>query len=328
LTAILPNGRVVWLQASPPLAHATAINQLAAVAEQSARWRRAGAESQNEALARLSSTLSADFARIGKTRLRRARQLRRRIVAGDHKRDRRRAEAAEQYRSKVEEQLKIERATVRRLRRRDLWDKILIVTSYPLFAAYGQPGRPFGANNLTLLVCLLIWLVGDEIVDALFGAKDVSPYPVRDTDAWSYLAPIGNLLAGYWLLNGLQHERFIAGRATVPPASFELGPPGAAERLYHYTIEIDLAGRVAPEHFLDFQTFSGVPAVASIGRIRWSAEGEAAHARIGGLRASVEEGMLILSFTALADAPVADPAPSVLDALEIAWIVDTAKPSN
>ena len=70
---------------------------------------------------------------------------------------------------------------------------------------------PFGANNLTLTLSLLIWLVGDEIVDALFGSEEASPYPLRDTDAWSYLAPIGNLLAGWWLLGDRQHERFITG---------------------------------------------------------------------------------------------------------------------
>ena len=314
LTAILPNGRIVWLRVGPPLAPAVAVNHLVQVAEQAAHWRREATRSQNAAIERLSRTMAADVERIGEARLDRARALRRRIVAGDNELDRRRARAAEQYRSRVEQQLRIERATVRRLRRRDLWDKILIATSFPLFAAYGQRGRPFGANNVTLALSLLIWLVGDEIVDALFGSQEASPYPLRDTDAWSYVAPLGNLLAGWWLLDDLQHQRFIAGRVAVPSGSFELldAPPGSPERVYQYVVEVELSGLVAPEHFLDFQSFTGVPAVASIGSIRWSDEGVAAHARIGGLRANVDQGMLILSFTAIADAPVVDPPPSVL----------------
>lgn len=328
LAAILPNGRIVWLRVDPPLAPAVAVNHLAQVAEHAAHWRRAATQSQNEAVNRLSETVAADAERIGEARLDRVRALRRRIVAGDNRLDRRRARAAAEYRSRVEEQLKIERATVRRLRRRDLWDKILIVTSFPLFAAYGQPGRPFGANNVALTLSLLIWLVGDEIMDALFGSEEASPYPLRDTDAWSYVAPIGNLLAGWWLLNDSQHERFIAGRAAVPTGSFEIvSPPAAPEIVYQYVVEVELADFVGPDHFIDFQSFTGVPAVATIGSIRWSAEGVAAHARIGGLRANVDQGMLILSFTAVADAPVVDPPPSVLGALELAWVVDTAKPN-
>jgi hypothetical protein len=327
LTAILPSGRVV--RVDRPLAPAAAVNHLAQVAEHAARWRRAATESQSAAIERLSRTIAADVERIGETRLDRARALRRRIVAGDNRLDRRRAQAANQYRSRVEGQLKVERETVRRLRRRDLWDKILIATAFPLFASYGEPGRPFGANNVTLALSLLIWLVGDEIVDALFGSAEASPYPLSDTDAWSYIAPIGNLLAGWWLLNDLQHERFIAGRVAVPTGSFELldAPPASPERVYEYVVEVELAGRVGSEHFLDFQSFTGVPAVASIGSIRWSDAGVAAHARVGGLRANVDQGMLVLTFTAIADAPVVSPPPSVLGALEVAWVVDTAKRS-
>src|SRR5262249_14323104 len=139
---------------------------------------------------------------------------------GDQRIDRKLAKAAEGYLSHVERQLRIERETVRRLGRRSLWDQIVIVSAFLLFAAYGQPGQPFGANNVTLALSLLIWLVGDEIVDLLFGPEQASPYPLRDTDAWSYIAPAGSLLAGWWLLGDQQHERFVAGRVVISPDSF------------------------------------------------------------------------------------------------------------
>jgi len=321
LTAILPNGRIVWLRVAIPLAPAASINHLAHLAENTAEWRHSAAHTQSDAIDRLARTVAADAERLNEARLDRARALRRRIVARYNKLDRRIAQAAGELRSRVEKQLTIERATVRRLRRRDLWDKIVIATSFPLFAAYGQPGRPFGANNVALALSLLVWLVGDEIVDTLFGSEEASPYPLRDTDAWSYVAPIANLLAGWWLLHDLQHERFIAGLT-----AFKLeAAPGAL--VYQYTAKVELAGHVAPEHLLDFKTFVGVPAVATLGSIRLSVEGRNANARIvGGLGANVDQGRLNLSFTVEVDAPPV--APSVLGALDIAWLVDTAEPST
>jgi hypothetical protein len=52
LTAILPSGRVVWLNAKSPLATAGAVHRIAQQAESSARWRRAANEQQREAIAR------------------------------------------------------------------------------------------------------------------------------------------------------------------------------------------------------------------------------------------------------------------------------------
>jgi hypothetical protein len=127
-------------------------------------------------------------------------------------------------RRRVAEEILLGRETARRMRRRDLWDKILIATSLPLFAAYGQRGNPFGVNNLTLLISLLIWLVGDEIADTLFRSAEKSPYPLRDADIWSYIAPAGNLLAGWWLMDGQQHERFVVGLTSTSGSVGADGP--------------------------------------------------------------------------------------------------------
>ena len=80
------------------------------------------------------------------------------------------SKAREEFRAKLEKQLEVDRENVRRLKRRDLWDKILIASSLPLFAAYGQRASPFSVNNLTLTLSLLIFLAGDHVVEALFGA--------------------------------------------------------------------------------------------------------------------------------------------------------------
>ena len=329
VAAILPSGRISWLRIEPPLASAVAVNQLAQVAEHATRWRRAAAEAQSDAVARLARTVAVDAERVSDGNLERARVLRRRIVAGDRKVARKLAKAAEEYRSRVERQLRIERETVRRLGRRDLWDQIVIATALPLFAAYGQPDRPFGVNNVTLALSLLIWLVGDEVVDALFGSEEASPYPVRDTDAWSYVAPVGNVLAGWWLLNDLQHERFVAGRVVIPPDSFKWHATSAAasELVYRYTVRIGLSPFIGPTHFADFETFTDVPAVATISSIRRTSAGAAA--QVHSLDARVRNGELTITLAVVPDlrAP-GSPVPPILDEFEVAWMVDTQQPAT
>jgi hypothetical protein len=330
VTAVLQNGRVLWLRVSEPLATVAAATHLGQLADETARWRRAANRSQSDAIERLSQSIAADVERVSDGRLDRARARSRRLVAADRAANRKLSKAARDYRIRVERQLRIERESVRRLARRDLWDKLVILSSFPLFAAYGEPGRPFGANNLALTLSLLIWLVGDEIVDALFGREEKPPYPLRDADVWSYIAPLGNLLAGWWLLDSAQHERFVTSHAVIGPEPFtaEPNPADPSELLYRYTARIDLSPFVAPGHFPDFQTFTGVPAVATLASVRFSSAGGAAAAHIEGLVASVEEGTLIITVTAIANDLGTLPIPTIVDALEVAWMVDTREPSK
>ena len=221
LAAILPNGRIVWLRVDESLAPVRALGNLGQLADNTARWRHASVQSQREAIERLSRTIASDTERTLDARVARTGATRRRIVASHRRLDRKLAKAREEHRTRVEKQLRIERESVARLGRRDLWDKLLVLSSLPLFAAYGQSGAPLNANNVALLLTLLVFLVGDQIVDALFGSGDKSPYPVRDADAWTYLAPAANLLAGWWLLSDRQNERFVAGRTVFPVERFE-----------------------------------------------------------------------------------------------------------
>ena len=275
LAAILPNGRIVWLRVDESLAPVRALGNLGQLADNTARWRRASVQSQSEAIERLSRTIASDTERTLDARIARTGATRRRIVASNRRLDRKLAKAREEHRARVEKQLRIERESVARLGRRDLWDKLLVLSSLPLFAAYGQPGAPLDANNVALLLTLLVFLVGDQIVDALFGSGEKSPYPVRDADVWTYLAPAANLLAGWWLLSDRQHERFVAGRTVIPvdqPSG--VNPVLPLELQYRYTAEIDLQNVIALDHREDFKTFAGVPAVATISSIALSARRE------------------------------------------------------
>jgi hypothetical protein len=115
-----------------------------------AQRRQSASHAQSDAIARSLHAVAADADRLDAARLERTRAFRRRIVAADTRLDRRLSKAADEFRSRIERQLKIEREAVRRLRRRDFWDQLVLITAFPLFAAFGQQGQPFGANNLTL----------------------------------------------------------------------------------------------------------------------------------------------------------------------------------
>src|SRR4029077_8272208 len=101
----------------------------------------------------------------------------------------------------------------------------------------------------------------------LFEPSKKSPYPLDDTDAWSYVAPIGNILTGWGLLGDRQHQRFVAG---LTSDLFE-GVNDAGEIVISGVV--DLTPVVAAEHLDDFLAFTAprpagkglvVPAVATI----------------------------------------------------------------
>jgi hypothetical protein len=332
LNAILPNGQTIWLRVDPPLAPAGALRRLADIADHGARWRRAGTRAHSVAIQRLAQRLVDDAENLTQSRLERTERLRDRIVARYNQADRRLAKAAASYRRRVAEEIFLERETVRRMRRRELWDKILIATSLPLFAAYGQRGNPFGVNNLTLLISLLIWLVGDEIADTLFRSPKESPYPLRDADIWSYIAPAGNLLAGWWLMDGRQHERFIVG-FTSEFAREEPTQIPTGDMRHIYVAEVPMSKVVAPTHFEDFQTFRDVRSVATIRTVRLTdpnATVESVTAIVNevtpGLVTLGKPGILLLKVAIVAPDPGVLPIPSVVDQLEVAWMVDTQDP--
>lgn len=326
LTAILPNGRSVWLNVAAPLATASSVADLAQTAGRIARHRRWASTSQHQAIRSLRRRVDGDSGQLAQATAARADRHRRRILERYRTLDRRVSKAAAELRQKRTRQLAIETESIKRLQRRNIWDRIVIATSLPLFAAYGQHGNPFGVNNLTLVLSLLVWLVGDEVFDLIFGDEKKSPYPLRDADAWSYIAPAANLLSGWWLLGDTQHQRFIAGVAPVSLPTTDPLPDGARQS-FAYVVPIMLDRMIKPDTFSDFVAFAAVPVVATFGAIRLSADGHALNADIRDLSASVAQGQLLLSFRAVTDVP-GGPQPPTLGDVEIGWIVDTAAPAK
>jgi len=319
-TAILPDGRVVRLAVPAPLASATALSDLARFAERRALQLHSSTRRQRSSVRGLSRTIAADLERMSAAQTARADAIRRRLVARHKRLDERVTTAVTDFRAKVDRQLKFELESAHRLGRRDLWDKIVIASSLPLFAAYGQQGQLSNTTNLALTLSLLIWLIGDEVVHALFGSDEKSVYPWRDTDIWSYLAPIGNMLTAWWLFGDRQTERFLTGVTTVKVDVGAATTPG--QRTFGQSERVDLSSRVAPDHLADFETFKGVAVVATVSAARLT---DGLGAEVHGLAVALHRGRLHLSFDVVTAAPVAGPSP--LGEVDIAWIVDTAEPA-
>jgi hypothetical protein len=299
----------------------------AAAADRAARWRRAEAAANTYGVNRLARLLARNVEQVSNANIERLERLRREAVVGDERVARRLSKAREEFRSRIAKQIAIERAAVDTLARRDLWDKIAIASSLPLFAAYGERGNPFGSRNLALLVSLLIWLVGDEVRDALFGSEERSPYGVREMDTWSYLAPAFNVLAGWWLMSGYQHERFVMGLTSefvpLPPEFI-----GGNKVRHAYVGTVHLERLMAPASFAEFAAFDEAAAVVTTRELKLSPAGVVANATVENVSAVERGGHLEIRVVILADDPGVNPPPAVVDSIDMAFLVDTHKPDS
>jgi hypothetical protein len=213
LTATLPNGRTTWFRVDPAPVPIEQINRLARQSAQADVRHALHTRDTARALGRLRTTLSRDVAALADARLERQRKLGAQVTKGDTKLEAKITKATRQLDADGSKRTKgLLRAAVR-IRRRAVWDYAVLATAAPLFAAFGQRSKPWGSDNVTLAAALGVWLAGDEITDLISGRPDDPPTLVRDVDLWSYLAPAGNLLAGFWLLQDAQHHRFITGAA-------------------------------------------------------------------------------------------------------------------
>jgi hypothetical protein len=301
-----------------------------------ARRRRAAAlAAERDAIRALAARVRADVERVAGARLAGRRKLGRALVDRHARLDRRLSAAAEELRARQERALAAQSTILGRLHRRSLIDDLLVASGAQLLAAFGQRRNPFAPNNLTVALLLLVWLVGDDIVDALSGGRRRSGPFARDADLWAYVAPLANLVLGWLLLRNQQHERFATGFADafeVAVAARAAGPGRAlrpGQLLFVYRQQIDLAPFVAPGHVEDFVTFADVPAVATITSVE-PAPGLAPGAapEVVGLSAAVDRGTLTIEVTAAVTGPIGELdaeyeiAPP-LQSLRVAWIVDT-----
>ncbi|MBN1612076.1 MAG: hypothetical protein JW940_35925 [Polyangiaceae bacterium] len=344
VTAVLPSGRTVWLAVQPSFVSATEIERLRQAVCRSAVRRTLLTHAHTAAIERCSRTLLTDVQRLTRAQGRAARRIFRQLERGDAKVGGRFVRVWAARRAEQEQDSGRLLRFARRLRRRGLWDQIVLLSGAPLFAAYAERGRPLGVHNLTLTLSLFVWLFGDELTDLLSGRWPRPWERFRDVDVWSYVAPFGNLLSGWWLLGDRQHERFVTGMAesfervregAVAPShrALALRRPGQREALFRQVIP--LSRHIAPDHVESFEGYTGVRAVATLASGPL-VPGNGGHPyRVIGISAIVQAGLLTIDVAAR---PVhhhrqhrrhhrppssSSEAPT---ALRVAWLVDTQDP--
>jgi hypothetical protein len=328
--AILPDGRIAWLGLHPPLAPAGETRHLADLIDR-AGDRRAGAiRSQSRAIRALARALGQDARRLARAQLRGDARIRRRLVAANARLDRRLSAALGERRSALVALTGRQRTFVRRLYRRDFWDQLVVVSALPLFAAFGQKGDPFAANNVALVLTLGVWLLGDDLTDLLSGSGRGLPSYLRGTDLWSYVAPFANLLTGWLLLRDQQHRRFVSGVAEDFRVVERTGGDGRP-LVYTYRTHVDLAPQIAAGHVIDFITFTGVRAVAGLSRLELASATVSTDPQVVGVAAAVAGGVLTMTVTIAvlkAGAQPPDDLRASPGSLQVAWMVDTREPSS
>jgi hypothetical protein len=224
-------------------------------------------------------------------------------------------------------------------RQKSLIQPAIALSALPLFALYGRRNLQ---HNLTLLVLLLIWLLGDEVTDLLSSQTDADAVGESRSAWWLYAAPIANVWAGWWLLHESQHEPMITGMAAeferlpeelfarrgVAPVqdSLELVPNTLVSRrpgrrhIETYAATVDLAAYVAPGFELDLRGLAEPPALATLSSVSWSAAALRHGPRMESLAARVEAGKLQLTLEVSASRRAGRGVP-LIENVCVAWLV-------
>ncbi len=337
ISAVLANGRSIRLRVPKPYATAADLGAVVESVNRSTERQSARNVQVRRTLKALAQAVGAQTARTGAAWKKTERKLAARIRNGDRA-NARASQKALALGAKVQTRTLQELDTaLTRSHKRALWDALVIAGTLPLVSAYRRRGDPAHMHNLTLGSVAGIWLVGDELVDALSGDRARRAAKTLDTDLWSYTAPIGALATGWWLLRSRQHRRFLTGRSQsfvvsqgkvmseTAEAEFGVSVRRRADvsqdlqtDVYHS--RVDLEDQLAP-HF-DLSRLSGVPAVATVASYRASADLARGCSPSLWVRAEVVGHELIIEVVATARCRDIEPGGRLLDALEVAWMVD------
>jgi hypothetical protein len=284
VTAVLPNRRRSQMRIIPTLAPISEVNRLRAAITINDRRQAVATTSNSRAIASLAATQAAAVKKLSEQQVKSDRELGKRIVEGHNRLDKRITKELGSTSGGLGKHGKRMMRLLRRQRQRSIWNSILLATSAPFFAAYGDRKNPFGPNNLKLTGSLLGWMLVDEVVDQFASTK--SKGWSGGASLFSYAAPVGNGATAYFLLNNKQHERFVSDVVT-------LNETGEAV--------VDVAGtKIAKDYIATFkaQGHSVVATVVGAG------DGVA-------VRADLKDGTLTLK------------APAEAKGRKVAFIVDT-----
>jgi hypothetical protein len=296
LQAELPNGRRTKMRLTPAPAFIKDVNKLAArIAANDKRQARAEAANAS-AIKKLAAAQATAVKQLTTAQLKNNAALSKRLAAGDARLEARITKELTGKGGIAVKQRKALVAAMRTTRRRSIWNGILMATSMPFFAAYGERNNPFSYNNLVLTGSLAGWMLADEIVDQFTGRGSKPGMARTASDFWSYLAPVGNGLTAYLTMRNRQHERFVTQLTKV-----KAGTSGSAE-----PIEV----KVGSSYKESFEKLENVRAVATL---KNPPDG------VTGVSASVTGGKLTLTL-------LGDGVKEGTEA-DVYWAVDTRDPS-
>lgn len=321
--AMLPNGNTIWLKLEPTPVPVRDFDRLADSIEHANARLAQALGSQVAVASRFVGCLKRDAAKLNRMRQRDDRKLRDRISAGDKKLGRRVDGSLKPAIRQATANRKRQKALLRKQERRELWNQLVLVSAAPMMAAFGQRSNPLAENNLVIVLSLAVWLFGDEVADMLSGKRAHRKDSIKGLDVWSYTAPIANLLTGWWLLNGRQHDRFITGVTDFKDKDLTIQDyvckKDNQKHLYAVLAVEDLSSCIAPDHLKDFRAFQHVPVVATIQTVEY-VDDPVDSVFVSLLRVAVINGLLWLVVKVSANE-------LELKKLQVAWIVDTREPT-
>jgi len=218
----LANGRRVRMSITPAPASAAGVNGLRRKIAADERWQVRATTADATAIRELAAAQVAAFKKLTEQQLAGDRALAERLARGDRRIDARIGKELANGRAADAKPARHVRNALAHTQRRALWNSVLLASGLPFFAAYGDVADPFSRDNLTLTGSLAGWLLADEILDGLIG-RGTKPDGLwrSGTNLLSYLAPVGNGLTAYGLLDEHQHTRFLTGITRIRVSTVE-----------------------------------------------------------------------------------------------------------
>jgi hypothetical protein len=212
VTAILPNGRRSRMRIIPTVAPIAEVNRLKSVMAVNDRRQAVAMAKNSRAISALAVAQATAVKKLTTQQVQSDKDLGKRILEGHNRLDKRITKELSGGSGSLDKHGKRMMRLLKRQRQRSIMNGVLLATSAPFFAAYGERDNPFGTKNLILTGSVLGYMLGDELIDSFAGGSK-GARGVATT--WSYVAPVANGLTAFFAFRNKQNERFVSSIAVV-----------------------------------------------------------------------------------------------------------------
>jgi hypothetical protein len=303
VTAILANGRRTKMMFKPTLATRADVNRLTRQISVNSTKQARALRIQAKNIKLLKSAQGSAVKSLTAQQLKSSKLLGKQITDGDKVLDKRITKlVSNQKKSGRKQDVKMLHQ-IRQQQQRSRWNSVLIASSIPLFAAYGDRAvgdnaNPFTKKNLIIAGSTAGWLFADDLIDRFLmrGSKKWR----SAGNIWNIAAPFANWATVYFFMKDKQHERIVTNVATVPNDGAE-----------H---EFDVLNQIGEDDQSDFKSIANPRVVATI-------RSQTGGANATGVQARIDNGKLKLML-------IGDDASPSEGSAEVMWYVDTLDPSD